>query len=323
VNLAVLAADAATSNSTGEQVTFWICAVLVVTGALGLVLSRKTVHSALFVIMTMISLAILYAANGAPFLALVQVIVYTGAIMMLFLFVVMIVGVDSSDSLIETIKGQRVAAILLVLGFGVILVAAVAAALSDATSVGITAANEEHGGNVEGLADLMFTKFLLPLEIVAALLITAALGALVLAHRERLGPKLDQSEMSKRRVEAFAAGQHPGALPNPGVLASSNAVGTPALLPDGSPSELSVPDQMRGRKHPEILADPELIADEETEIEAISQSHEAKRPESLRGVGGHVDLDEVYPDAEDPNQAGTGETELPPAPPDRDDGGGA
>ena len=124
MNSAILAAETASANSTGEQVTFWICAVLIVVGALGLVLSRKTVHSALFVVMTMISLAILYAANGAPFLALVQVIVYTGAIMMLFLFVVMLVGVDSSDSLIETIKGQRVAAILLVLGFGLILVIA-------------------------------------------------------------------------------------------------------------------------------------------------------------------------------------------------------
>lgn len=323
MNSAILAADAATANSTGEQVTFWICATLIVVGALGLVLSRKTVHSALFVVMTMISLAILYAANGAPFLALVQVIVYTGAIMMLFLFVVMMVGVDSSDSLVETIKGQRVSAILLVLGFGLILVIAVGAALSDASSVGIAAANEEHGGNVEGLAHLMFTKFLLPLEIVAALLITAALGALVLAHRERLGPKLGQAEMSRRRVEAFSAGSHPGPLPNPGVLASSNAVGTPALLPDGSPSELSVPDSMRGRKHPELLADPELIKDEESEIEAIADSKQAERPDSLSGVGGHVDLDEVYPAAKDPDEAGTGELELPPGPQDRDNEGGA
>lgn len=327
MNSAILAAEAASANSTGEQVTFWICAVLIVVGALGLVLSRKTVHSALFVVMTMISLAILYAANGAPFLALVQVIVYTGAIMMLFLFVVMLVGVDSSDSLIETIKGQRVAAILLVLGFGLILVIAVGAALSDATSVGIDEANAEYGGNVEGLAQLMFTKFLLPMEVVAALLITAALGALVLAHRERLGAKRSQVEESKRRVTAFRSGSHPGTLPNPGVLASSNAVGTPALLPDGTPSELSIPESMRGRKHPDILADADLIESEVGEVESLSRGESVERPEALHDVGGHVDMNEVYPSRVDDVDVGTGETELPPAPEsdgsDENDKGGA
>lgn len=255
MNIAVLAADAADSGSTGEQITFWICATLIVVGALGLVFSQKTVHGALFVALTMISLAVLYAANGAPFLGLAQVIVYTGAVMMMFLFVVMLVGVDASDSLIETIKGQRAAAVLFVLGVGIILVIGIGVAMSDATSVGIEAANEEHGGNVEGLANLMFTKFLLPLEAVAALLITAAVGALVLTHRERLEPRLDQRELSQRRVEGFAAGVHPGPLPNPGVLSSSNAIGTPALLPDGTPSDLSVPEPMKGKAEPDALAE--------------------------------------------------------------------
>lgn len=255
MNIAVLAADAADSGSTGEQITFWICATLIVVGALGLVFSQKTVHGALFVALTMISLAVLYAANGAPFLGLAQVIVYTGAVMMMFLFVVMLVGVDASDSLIETIKGQRAAAILFVLGVGIILVIGIGVAMSDATSVGIEAANEEHGGNVEGLANLMFTKFLLPLEAVAALLITAAVGALVLTHRERLEPRLDQRELSQRRVEGFAAGVHPGPLPNPGVLSSTNAIGTPALLPDGTPSDLSVPEPMKGKAEPDALAE--------------------------------------------------------------------
>jgi len=255
MNIAVLAADAAESGSVGEQVTFWICATLIVVGALGLVFSHKTVHGALFVALTMISLAVLYAANGAPFLGLAQVIVYTGAVMMMFLFVVMLVGVDASDSLIETIKGQRAAAVLFVFGVGIILVIGLGIAMSDATSVGIEAANEEHGGNVEGLANLMFTKFLLPLEAVAALLITAAVGALVLTHRERLEPRLDQRELSQRRVEGFAAGVHPGPLPNPGVLSSSNAIGTPALLPDGTPSDLSVPEPMKGKAEPDALAE--------------------------------------------------------------------
>ena len=316
MNLAVVAADAAESGSTGEQITFWICATLVVVGALGLVLSRKTVHGALFVALTMISLAVLYAANGAPFLGLVQVIVYTGAVMMMFLFVVMLVGVDSSDSLIETIKGQRAAAILLVLGVGLILVIGIGVAMSDATSVGIEAANEEHGGNVEGLANLMFTKFLLPLEIVAALLITAAVGALVLAQNERLGPKLDQEERSRLRVEGFRGGMHPGPLPNPGVLASSNAIGTPALLPDGTPTELSVPEPIRNSASPNVLTDAESIKSERAEIEEISGSHQAERPADLAEIDGHVDLETVYPAEKDPIQAGTGELELPAGPED-------
>ncbi|MCH9815954.1 MAG: NADH-quinone oxidoreductase subunit J [Actinomycetia bacterium] len=307
---------AESSGSTGEQVTFWICAFLIVTGGLGLILSRKTVHSALFVAQTMISLAVLYAANGAPFLALVQVIVYTGAVMMLFLFVLMLVGVDSSDSLIETLKGQRVAAILMVLGVVVLIVASVGGALSNSTSLGIAEANEEFGGNVEGLAHLMFTTYLLPLQVVAALLISAALGALVLAHRERIGERLDQTTLANRRVAAFGDGVHPGGLPNPGVLASSNAIGTPALLPDGTPTELSVPVPLRGKKAPEILNDPELIKAEQAEIESISESESAIRDAGLAGIGGHTDLSDVYPDQLDPDEAGTGETELPPAPDD-------
>lgn len=275
MNIAVLAADAADSGSTGEQITFWICATLIVVGALGLVFSQKTVHGALFVALTMISLAVLYAANGAPFLGLAQVIVYTGAVMMMFLFVVMLVGVDASDSLIETIKGQRAAAVLFVLGVGIILVIGIGVAMSDATSVGIEAANEEHGGNVEGLANLMFTKFLLPLEAVAALLITAAVGALVLTHRERLEPRLDQRELSRRRVEGFAAGVHPGPLPNPGVLSSSNAVGTPALLPDGTPSDLSVPEPIKGKTEPDALAKSDQPDAGELELPTVPDDGDA------------------------------------------------
>ena len=91
----------------GEAVVFWVCGTLAVIGAIGLIVSRKAVHSALWVALTMINLAILYIANSAPFLGMVQIIVYTGAVMMLFLFVLMVVGVDSSDSLVETLRGQR------------------------------------------------------------------------------------------------------------------------------------------------------------------------------------------------------------------------
>jgi NADH-quinone oxidoreductase subunit J len=236
--------EAATDVNTGELIVFWVCAILAVGGALGMVLSRKAVHSALWIALTMINLAVLYVANSAPFLGMVQVIVYTGAVMMLFLFVLMVVGVDSSDSLIETIKGQRLAAILFGLGLGILLVWGVGNGLVESSSVGLDAANAEYGGNVEGIANLIFTRYLLVFELTSALLITAAMGAMVLAHRDRWRPNQSQRD---RSIARFSSGGHPGNLPNPGVFARHNAVDTPALLPDGGTSDLSVPEPVRAR----------------------------------------------------------------------------
>jgi NADH-quinone oxidoreductase subunit J len=233
-----------TGPSAAEAAVFWVCAVLSVTGGLGLILSRRAVHSALWVALTMISLAVLYLANAAPFLGMVQIIVYTGAVMMLFLFVLMVVGVDSSDSLVETLRGQRVVGILLSVGFGILLVLAIGTALSGVPAVGLDAANAEYGGNVEGIARLLFGEYLLAFEIVAGLLITAALGALVLAHRERWQPRRTQRQLSEERVRS---GDQMVPLPAPGVYARHNAVDTPALLPDGSVAEISVPGPLRAR----------------------------------------------------------------------------
>lgn len=236
--------DVAVDSSTGEAIVFWVCAILAVAGALGMVVSRKAVHSALWIALTMINLAVLYVANSAPFLGMVQIIVYTGAVMMLFLFVLMVVGVDSSDSLIETIKGQRLASILFVLGMGVLLVWGIGNGLSESTTVGLDAANEADDGNVQGVAHLVFTTYLIAFEVTSALLITAAMGAMVLAHRDRWTANPTQKELSQER---FRGGHHVGNLPSPGVYARHNAVDTPALLPDGSTSEISVPEPVRAR----------------------------------------------------------------------------
>lgn len=233
-----------TEPSFGEAAVFWVCAILSVAGGLGLILSRRAVHSALWVALTMISLAILYLANSAPFLGMVQIIVYTGAVMMLFLFVLMVVGVDSSDSLVETLRGQRVAGILLAVGFGILIMWGIGSALSGVPTVGLDAANAEYGGNVEGIARLLFSEYLLAFEVVAGVLITAALGALVLAHRERWQPRRTQRQISQDRM---LAGTHPAPLPAPGVYARHNAVDTPGLLPDGSVAEISVPGPLRAR----------------------------------------------------------------------------
>ena len=101
---------AAGNADTTRSIAFWVLAILSVTAGLGMVLARRAVHCAVLLAVVMLSLAVLYAMLGAPFLALVQVIVYTGAVLMLFLFVMMIVGITSADSIVETIKGQRLAA---------------------------------------------------------------------------------------------------------------------------------------------------------------------------------------------------------------------
>lgn len=220
------------------MIAFWILAPLMVLAALGVVLVRRAVHSALLLAVVMISLAVLYLTLDAPFLFAVQIIVYTGAILMLFLFVLMLVGVDAADSVVETIRGQRLLAITGGLVMGVLLVVVVAQ-ISLGTMVGMGAANA--GGNIEGLADLLFSRYVLSFEATAALLITAALGAMLLAHRERLEPKEGQRAMAARRMQEYGtSGRHLGPLPSPGVYARHNAVDTPALLPDGSPATDSV-----------------------------------------------------------------------------------
>ena len=222
-----------------EAVAFWVLGTVAVIGALAVVAAPKAVYSALALATTMISLAILYVTLDAPFLGVVQVVVYTGAVMMLFLFVLMLIGVDSAQSLVETIRGQRVAAVLAGLGFGLLLIAGIGSATTSGFT-GLQAANE--GGNVQGLAELIFTRNLWAFELTSALLITAALGAMVLAHRERFERRKTQREMA---VERFRDGSRATPLPNPGVYARHNAVDTPARLPDGSDEQTSVNATLR------------------------------------------------------------------------------
>jgi NADH-quinone oxidoreductase subunit J len=220
-------------SSTGASVTFWILAVISVAAGLGMILARKAVYCAVLLAVVMLSLAMLYAVAGAPFLAFVQIIVYTGAVLMLFLFVLMIVGVSAADSLKENIPGQRLGA-----GVAGIALLVLLALIIGHAAIGPAAPSGARYGtaNVQGLAQLIFTRYVFPFEATAALLITAALGAMVLAHRERLAPRPTQRDMSRERV----AGTHPAPLPGPGVYARHNAVDFPALLPDGTPSQLSV-----------------------------------------------------------------------------------
>jgi NADH-quinone oxidoreductase subunit J len=261
----VLASAGSTAAATTQSIVFWLLAVVSVGSAVGMVLARRAVHCALFLAAIMLSLAVYYAMQSAPFLAFVQVIVYTGAVLMLFLFVMMLIGVSSRDSLVETIRGQRLFAAIAGIALVVLLILGIGhAALGPATQ---SVANGGTG-NVTGLATLIFTTYVFPFEVTSALLITAALGAMVLAHRERTSPKLTQRELSKQRV----ASGRPTPLPSPGVFALHNAVDMPALLPDGSPSELSVSSMLTRRELGEdsTPALPAVAEDIQEPVEASS-----------------------------------------------------
>jgi len=250
-------------TGTGEAIAFWILGILMVAAALGLVFARKAVHAALCMAFVMVNLGVLYIMEQAQFLGIVQIFVYTGAVMMLFLFVLMLVGVDSADSVVETIRGQRFWGWVLSLGLVGVMLASLGSLTLPAT-VGLDAINRDVNGtgNVSGIAYLIFGKYVWAFEVTSALLITAAIGAMVLAHRERLTAKITQREWSQRRVRD---NQYVAGLPAPGVYARHNAVDTPALLPDGTPSELSVSRVLVSRDQ---VARPERYRSLEQAIEA-------------------------------------------------------
>jgi NADH-quinone oxidoreductase subunit J len=249
----------ASLGGNGEEILFWVIAPLAVIAALGLVFARKAVHAALCMAWVMISFGIVYFAQQAPFLGAVQIFVYTGAVMMLFLFVLMLVGIDSSDSLVETIKGQRWFALVFGIGLAVLFISVIGdvvypepAGLKDVDAA----------GNVTALAGIIFGTYVWAFEVTSALLITAVLGAMVLTHRERLTPKATQRELSIRRIRDGAI---KAPLPAPGVFARHNSVDTPALLPDGTPSELSVSRVLTVRGQMRSI---ETVADDVATVEA-------------------------------------------------------
>ena len=270
---AVLLADALTHGQVplGEAITFWILGPISLAGAIGTVLLRNAVHSALSLVATMFSLGAFYLIEQGPFLGLVQIIVYTGAIMILFLFVLMLVGRVSSDSIVETIRGQRSAAALFGLGFALLVAISVGRAFSGIHPVDLDKPNAG-GANVHSIAELLFTRYLFAFELNSALLIVAAIGAMVLAHIERDGPKPTQKALARARIRSG----RPQPLPGPGVLSSGNSIGTPALLPDGSISHESVMAGVRGAEqgpsHPERERERRQLGDA-----ALDEAEEAKK----------------------------------------------
>ncbi|MGB3762813.1 MAG: NADH-quinone oxidoreductase subunit J [Ornithinimicrobium sp.] len=221
--------------SGGEALLFWVLGPATILGALGLLFAHKAVHAAMSTALVMISLGVFYIAQDAEFVGVIQIFVYSGAVMMLFLFVVMLVGVDASDSLVETLPGQRVSAYVFAVLFAVVVMVGLWR-VDFGDPIGLTAVQEE--GSVTGLAREIFTRQVFGFEILGALLVIAVMGAMVLAHHERLTPPISQR---RRSDQTIASGTWLAGRPNPGVYARHNAADTPALLPDGTPAEESVP----------------------------------------------------------------------------------
>ena len=212
-----------------NEFMFWVVAAITVIPSLSLLFARKPVHVAMAVVLTMIGLAVAYVMLAAPFLGMVQIVVYTGAVMMLFIFVLMLIGVAGKEDLTETIKGQKWIGLLVATGIGLFLIGVI-------SRVTLTVNVPTEGNPVE-IAGALFGRQVAVMETLGFVLIVAAVGALVLTHVPRLTPKHSQKEIAADRVRV---GANPVNKPMPGVYARHNALDVPALDPEGNPIDESI-----------------------------------------------------------------------------------
>jgi NADH-quinone oxidoreductase subunit J len=176
-----------------DNVVFWVFAPISVASAIGMLLMRNAIHAALFLIVNFFCLAVFFLLLDAPFLFAVQIVVYAGAIMVLFLFVIMLLGVDRGDDLRERLVAQRPLALLLGAAFAIEVIVAVRAGIGFATRApdGFDAVNDP--GNAQAVAKILFRDYFLPFEVTSILLIVAAIAAMVLAQRK--APAVTQAEL--------------------------------------------------------------------------------------------------------------------------------
>jgi NADH-quinone oxidoreductase subunit J len=164
-----------------EKWVFWPTAFLSLASAIFMIRARNPIHSALLLVGNFFTLSVFYVLLEADFLAAVQVIVYAGAIMVLFLFVIMLLGVDRDDVVEEKIPLQAPLAVGLGFVFAGIAVWTIHTTIGGTPFEGLEAANQ--GGNVENVGRTLFTRFMFPFEVASVLLIVAAIGAMVLGRR--------------------------------------------------------------------------------------------------------------------------------------------
>jgi NADH-quinone oxidoreductase subunit J len=166
-----------------EAVLFFVCAGAALVGALGVIVSRNPVHSALFLLLTMVTMAVFFLMQDADLVAIIQIVVYASAIVVLFLFVITLLGVDQHEKLDEPRRFQRPAAIVL----GALLLVGIIVVANDDWVTGarstIAPLEGEREGNVRNLARVLFTDYLWAFEITAVLLVIAVVGGVVLARR--------------------------------------------------------------------------------------------------------------------------------------------
>ena len=229
----------------GESILFGVVAVIAVVCALGVLTAKRAVYAAVNMIMIMICLATLYIANSAPFLGAVQIVVYTGAVMMLVLFVIMLVGVAADESIADTVSGHKLLSSLMGLGLVITLVTA----LMRSQLVGPAKFSAEIADDSIGsLAKVLFNDYATVMELTGLLLITAALGALTLTHRESATKRRGQAQVAKDKLEAYAKrGEHPGQKPFSGVYATTNSAAAPAVDASGKLLDESVSRVLRIR----------------------------------------------------------------------------
>jgi NADH-quinone oxidoreductase subunit J len=251
---ALVAATSATNGhpSWGDVGTFAVAASMVLAGAIGVVLARNAVHSALMLVLTLFGVAVLFVLQQEPFLAVVQVIVYAGAIVVLFLFVIMFLGVDREENITqEPLRGQRPLAI------GLVLLGTTSLLLLGQVS-GWTTGHPQVAGpstasgqtNVSLLGKSIYTTYLFPFEATAALLIIAVVGAVVLARRPPATPRADRD-----RAEAPDGSADPAA-PASSASSASSAGSVASGAPSGSDAPRSGPDGAAGSDTPTVPSGP-------------------------------------------------------------------
>ena len=248
--LAQAAETATTAPSAVEmagpvgQFFAWLLAILMVAAALGLIFAKELVHAALCLLFVMIGVAAEYAALGAPFVFVVQIVVYAGAVMVMILFIVMMIGPKAVAQDDDPLPGQRTGAVIVAVCLAGIMVAS-AVMTSWSTPQGLAEANAVAGGNVASVGAMIFNKYVIGFEVLSALLIVAAVGAMMILFRVRPVTRSSQRELSRARFAAYhTQGVDVGAMAGSGVYATSNAMDVPALLPDGTPLDYTVAETL-------------------------------------------------------------------------------
>ena len=224
------------------QICSWILAAAIIASAIGMVMCKELIHSALCLLFVMVGVAVEYATMGAPFVFVVQIVVYAGAVMVMMLFIVMMVGArgEAADGDNPAPASQRIVSGIAATALFALIGIAVNMSLTSGPQ-GMAEANAEHGGNIAGLGVEIFNKYVVAFEVLSALLIVAAVGAMIMIFRVRAVKRSSQRELSKARFRAYKEhGTNVGPLAGSGVYADSNAMDVPALLPDGSELKDSV-----------------------------------------------------------------------------------